>query len=251
MPERHPIVEAHTATALKSQVIPVFSLPDAERDEMWSLYHRFYAGTNRARFDDDLTRKDSLLVLRDDQQRIQGFSTLALGFAEHEGRVIRYVFSGDTIVDRAHWGSQSLAFTWLRYVGDIKRERPELPLFWFLIVKGHRTYRYLPTFARTFWPTWTEPTPVATADLMARLARERFGAAYDLASGVIRYPESHGHLVPEFAEANDREAEREDVRFFLERNPGYRSGDELVCLCELASENLRPLARRIFDGVER
>ena len=248
MPERHPIVEAHTATALKSQVIPVFSLPDAERDEMWSLYHRFYAGTNRARFDDDLTRKDSLLVLRDDQQRIQGFSTLALGFAEHEGRVIRYVFSGDTIVDRAHWGSQSLAFTWLRYVGDIKRERPELPLFWFLIVKGHRTFRYLPAFAREFWPHWDHGTPAPIAALMSKLARARFAEAYDDASGVVRYPESHGHLAEPFAEANEREAEREDVSFFLRRNSGYRNGDELVCLCELSAENLRPLARRLFDG---
>ncbi len=242
---------AHPPIALTSQVVPVHSLGRSERDEMWALYHRFYAGTNRALFEDDLRAKDSLLVMRDDERRIQGFSTLAVGFAEHEGRVIRYVYSGDTIVDRAHWGSQSLAFTWLRYVGEIKRERPELPLFWFLIVKGHRTYRYLPTFARTFWPTWTGPTPTATADLMARLARERFGTAYDLGSGVIRHSKSHGHLVPEFAEASDREAGRDDVRFFLAKNPGYRSGDELVCLCELASANLRPLARRIFDGATR
>lgn len=248
MHARTPTAAAHSPIALTSQVVPVHSLPDVERDEMWALYQRFYAGTNRALFDGDLQAKDSLLLLRDPERCLQGFSTLAVGFAEHEGRVIRYVFSGDTIVDRAHWGSQSLAFTWLRYVGDIKRERPELPLYWFLIVKGHRTYRYLPTFARTFWPTWTAPTPPATADLMARLARERFGAAYDLVSGVVRYPESRGHLVPELAEANDREAEREDVRFFLAKNPGYRSGDELVCLCELDSANLRPLARRIFDG---
>jgi len=37
-----------------------------------------------------------------------------------------------------------------------------------------------------------------------------------------------------------------EVAFFLARNPGYARGDELVCLCELAAEKLRPLARRIF-----
>jgi hypothetical protein len=85
---------------------------------------------------------------------------------------------------------------------------------------------------------------------MNKLARERFGEAFDDASGVVRFPESRGHLAEPFAEANEREAEREDVSFFLRRNSGYRNGDELVCLCELSLENLRPLARRLFAGGE-
>jgi hypothetical protein len=83
---------------------------------------------------------------------------------------------------------------------------------------------------------------------MNQLARERFGDAFDDAQGVIRYSDSHGHLAEPFAEANEREASREDVSFFLRRNSGYRRGDELVCLCELSAENLRPLARRLFES---
>ncbi len=171
-----------------------------------------------------------------------------MGLTQLDGRTIRYVFSGDTIIERAYWGSQALAFSWLRYVGELKREQPEMPLFWFLIVKGHRTFRYLPTFAREFYPHWEHGTPDSIAALMRKLAEERFGDAFDAASGLIRYPESHGHLAEDLAEANEREAAREDVSFFLRRNPGYRNGHELVCLCELSKENLRPLARRVFDG---
>lgn len=237
-----------TANALTSRVIPVTDVSSEDRAEMWNLYRRFYSGTQRELFDADLARKDSLLLLRDEAQRIQGFSTIAVGLTELDGKPIRYVFSGDTIVERAHWGSQALAFSWLRYVGGLKRERPELPLFWFLIVKGHRTFRYLPAFAREFYPHWQHNTPAHVAALMNQLARERFGAAFDDASGVIRYPESRGHLAEPFAEANEREAEREDVSFFLKRNAGYRRGDELVCLCELSTDNLRPLARRLFES---
>ena len=237
-----------TPNALTSRIIPVNDASSRDRDEMWHLYRRFYAGTRRELFDSDLAQKDSLLLLRDAEQRIQGFSTIAIGVTEHEGKPIRYVFSGDTIVDRAHWGSQALAFSWLRFVGELKRERPELPLYWFLIVKGHRTFRYLPAFAREFWPHWERGTPAPVAALMSKLARARFADAYDDTRGVVRYPQSHGHLAEPFAEANDREAGREDVSFFLRRNSGYREGDELVCLCELSAENLRPLARRLFDG---
>lgn len=236
------------APALTSSVIPVGDVSSGDREAMWDLYRRFYAGTHRALFDADLAQKDSLLLLRDGAQRIQGFSTIAVSETEHEGRTIRYVFSGDTIVDREYWGSQALAFSWLRYVGGLKCEQPEVPLYWFLIVKGHRTYRYLPAFAREFYPHWERATPAPIAALMTTLARERFGSAYDEASGVIRYPESHGHLAAPFAEATEREASREDVAFFLKRNAGYRKGDELVCLCELSSENMRPLSRRLFES---
>jgi hypothetical protein len=215
---------------------------------MWDLYRRFYSGTQHALFDSDLAAKDSLLLLRDAQHRIQGFSTIAIGVTQLHGRDIRYVFSGDTIVERACWGSQALAFSWLRYVGELKRAEPGLPLFWFLIVKGHRTFRYLPTFAREFYPHWDRGTPDFVDALMRQLAHERFGDAFDADHGLVRYPESHGHLAEDYAEANEREAAREDVSFFLRRNPGYRGGDELVCLCELSAENLRPLARRVFQG---
>jgi hypothetical protein len=237
-----------TANPLASTIVPVRDVCSSDREEMWNLYHRFYAGTHRGLFERDLEQKDSLLLLRDASARIQGFSTIAIGETVHEGEALRYVFSGDTIVERAHWGSQALAFTWLRYVGELKRERPALPLFWFLIVKGHRTFRYLPAFAREFYPHWERGTPARMATLMSKLARERFGEAFDDEQGVVRYSESHGHLAEELAEANEREAGRADVSFFLRRNSGYRRGDELVCLCELKADNLRPLARRLFAG---
>jgi hypothetical protein len=237
-----------TANALTSHIVPVSAVSSSDREEMWNLYRRFYSGTRRELFEADLAAKDSLLLLHDAAQRIQGFSTLAVGITDSETGPVRFVFSGDTIIERAYWGTQALAFTWLRYVGELKRERPDLPLFWFLIVKGHRTFRYLPAFAREFYPHWAHGTPAHISALMSKLARERFGAAFDDVNGVIRYPESHGHLAEPFAEANEREAEREDVSFFLRRNSGYRQGDELVCLCELSAENLRPLARRLFAG---
>ena len=236
------------ANALTSEIVPVSAVSCAAREEMWNLYRRFYSGSHRELFERDFAQKDSLLVLRDADGRIQGFSTIAVGIIEFEGQPVRYVFSGDTIIERAHWGTQALAFTWLRYVGELKRERPELPLFWFLIVKGHRTFRYLPAFAREFYPHWQRGTPARMSALMRQLARERFGNAFDDEAGVVRYPDSHGHLAEPFAEASEREVAREDVSFFLRRNAGYRNGDELVCLCELTADNLRPLARRLFAG---
>ena len=82
---------------------------------------------------------------------------------------------------------------------------------------------------------------------MSTLARGRFADAYDAARGVVSFARSRGHLKPEWATIEQTEAARPDVAFFLRSNPGYISGEELVCLTELASDNLRPLARRVFE----
>jgi hypothetical protein len=82
---------------------------------------------------------------------------------------------------------------------------------------------------------------------MDALARGRFGDAYDRARGVVSFPQSRGHLKPRWAEIDTSETARPDVALFLHKNPGYVRGDELVCMTELASDNLRPLARRVFE----
>jgi hypothetical protein len=54
-----------------------------------------------------------------------GFTTLRVFSANHNGIPIRIVYSGDTIVDRQHWGQQELAFAWIARIGEIKAQAPE------------------------------------------------------------------------------------------------------------------------------
>jgi len=214
--------------------------------EMYALYHRYYDSTTPQLFESDLKDKDFVVVLKDDASSVVGFSSLALLSAEIEGKRIRAIYSGDTIIDRAHWGTQALAFTWIRFAGVVKAEVPDCPLYWFLIVKGHRTYRYLSAFSIEFYPRWEVPTPAWAQAIMAGLARRRFHDAYDARRGVLSFPQSRGHLRSEWAAVEPEEALRPDVAFFLSSNPGFVRGDELVCLTELSSANLRPLASRGF-----
>jgi hypothetical protein len=229
---------------------PVDDLLAEERESMWNLYSRFYSGTSQDQFFADLEAKHSVLQLRDSQGSLQGFTTVVWWDRDFEGAPVRVLFSGDTIIDVANWGSQALAFNWLRFAGRLKQSAPDTPLYWFLIVKGHRTFRYLPTFARTFIPHWNAAEPPALRRLLTTLARERFEEDYDAVAGVIRFQRSRGHLAPGIAQPSARELMRPDVRFFLERNPGYAAGHELACLCELSAANLKPLARRVFQGAE-
>src|SRR3546814_14178203 len=99
------------------------------------------------------------------------------------------MYSGDTIVHQDHWGQQALAFTWIDFSGALKSAAPEFPLYWFLLVKGHRTYRYLRAFYRVFHPAPLRETPPEIKMLMDHLARGKFGAFYDWQTGVVRSEE--------------------------------------------------------------
>lgn len=235
---------------LFAQTRPVASLADGIKADMYALYRQYYDATCEQRFFQDLADKDAVFLLHDQAGGLQGFSTLAVLDLRYRGQPLRALFSGDTIVAHAHWGQMALPFAWIRYAGDTWARSPSTPLYWFLIVKGHRTYRYLSAFSRQFYPHWREPTPRDTRALMRFLAVRRFGEHFDPVRGVLHFPASRGHLKSEWASVTPGERQREDVAFFLSANPGYVHGDELVCLTRLCPENLRPLARRLFTGTK-
>jgi hypothetical protein len=235
-----------SGTELTSEIIPAERARADLIDAMYALYREHYAAVTLERFADDLADKAHVLIVRDAGGEMRGFSTLAVTKADCRGTPLRAIFSGDTIMHRDYWGHQSLAFAWIRFAGSVKAQAPGLPLYWFLITKGHRTYRYLSAFSVDFYPRWDRPTPDPELEIMRMLAKQRFGRAFDEARGVIHYPVSRGHLRAELASVGELERRRDDVRFFLERNPDYAQGDELVCLTELSAENLKPIARRLF-----
>ena len=240
--------ERERASSLVAEVVAVADLGGRRRDALWALFARYYDRVDRARFERDLDAKDEVIVVTDPAGEIVGFSTLVVETMAIDGRPISLVFSGDTVVDRAHWGSQTFAFAWIRRLGAIAAASP-LPAYWLLIVKGHRTYRYLPAFAVDFVPDWRGGDDPALVRLRDAVAIRRFGDAYDPATGLLRAAPGDGRLAPRWAEVTPREAARPDVRFFLERNPGHAEGDELVCLCPIDPANMRPLTRRLFlDG---
>ena len=225
--------------------VNVSALDEAARVEMAALYLRNYDGTSQAHFLCDLAKKDEALLVYAGRQLV-GFTTLKIFDRSWRGETIRVVYSGDTVVDRAHWGQQALAFDWISRMGALKRERPDLPLYWFLLVKGHRTYRYLPLFAKSFHPHWgverTDLKPLADA-----LASEMFSDDYNPSTGVVEFDQSRGHLKSDIALPSPSDLDRQEVSFFLQRNPGYQRGHELVCLCEMELHNMRPLTLKLFQ----
>ena len=239
---------------LEARVRPVQTLDERQTLEMFRLYDTHYAASSFELFRRDLAAKSHVIDLRAGGI-LRGFSTAEVLAFELEGVGSQAIFSGDTIVDPEFWGEQALVQAFCRYAGDIKACQPGRPLYWFLISKGYRTYRYLSLFAKDYYPHHAQPTPRAVQERLEHLARLKFGDAFDSATGLIRFPTSMGHLRAPLTCVRSHLLEHPAVAFFLERNPRYHAGEELACLTELSAANLRSFAKRAFaeglHGIER
>ncbi|HEY9765983.1 MAG TPA: hypothetical protein V6C82_06440, partial [Chroococcales cyanobacterium] len=176
---------------------------------------------------------------------IYGFSTLCLMEEEVENISVRAFFSGDTIIDRAHWGSMALEKTWSRFAFSSVMRHPEYAWYWFLISKGYRTYRYLPVYLKHYYPCPEEGLPAFEKAVLDRLATRRFGEYYDPESGLIRYPTDY-RLRPGVGDITEKELKDERIAFFQQKNPGWANGDELACLASLSLGNLKRTGQRVL-----
>lgn len=218
----------------------VTTLSHSKKQQMAALYFDYYDGSDQARFYQDLAVKDEVLFLEYDQQLV-GFSTLQ--FYTFQQKTI--VYSGDTIVNPAHWQQQSLHSAWISRMGLLKQANPTQPLYWLLLVKGYRSYKYLVVFAKTFYPDWRKQQPTLKA-LTDQLAMAKFAALYNAKTGVVECPSEYGYLKTPLAQLAPHEQQKASAQFFINKNPYYYQGHELVCLCELSETNLHDRLKPLF-----
>jgi hypothetical protein len=203
---------------------------------MFALLAGHFDGVERATFRADLDAKSSVILLEDDAGVLRGFSTLLICEPVSLGGWARVVYSGDTIVAREWWGSPALARSWIHAVrrlvpGDGR------PLHWLLLTSGFRTYRFLPVFFKSFHPRHDAVTPPGDQARLDAIAQELFGWRYDPGRGVVQLDRPQV-LAGDLVDVPAGRAADPHVRFFLERNPGFVRGDELVCLTRIADDNL-------------
>lgn len=219
---------------LRATTLRVASVTADDRQQMYALFERYYADVDQARFERDLRNKDDVILLRDRDDAIRGFSTLKQLSVEVGGRQHRGVYSGDTVVDHTAWGQGELGRAFLKYLLWVRLSHPLRELWWFLISKGYKTYLLMANNFPEHWPRHEALTPAEPAQLRSAFARLAFGDDYDEAAGVVRFSTPSGRLRDGVANIDpDLLASNPRVKFFEASNPGWARGDELVCVARM------------------
>jgi hypothetical protein len=235
---------------LTGRVRTVDDITRPEREAMYALMAEHYANVTPERFAADLAEKQWVLEVHDASGDLRGFSTQMLLSVKLDGRRTRALFSGDTIVHRDDWGQTALTQQWGRFALSLMDQFCGDPLYWFLISKGYKTYRFLPVFFHEFYPRYDRPTPARIQTLVANLAYGKFGDAFDGVE-IIKAEPDGCRLLPGVAELAPGRLQDPHVRFFQDRNPQHEQGDELCCLAPLTPENFTAAANRVIRAGER
>jgi hypothetical protein len=231
----------------KGLLLPVKAVTDRQREEMFALMDRHYENVTWPAFNADLEGKQWVILLLDPQtEAVSGFSTQVLLRATVADRPVHALFSGDTVVGRDHRGDSVLAHVWGRLALSLSDELGGAELYWFLISKGYKTYRFLPLFFHEFYPRQDVATPVRVREVIDALAQERFGADYDASGGVVRGGPLKDRLRPGVADLTAERLRDLHVAFFAQANPKHAAGDELCCLAPISRANFTAAAYRVI-----
>lgn len=221
--------------AIRAETVSATRVTSSQRDTMFDLMSQYYDCMSRERFEEDLDAKDDVILLLDDESGdVKGFSTLKTIETEVDGRTIRALFSGDTVVDKAYWGQRVLGKAFLKYLFIQKAKHPFSSFYWMLISKGYKTYLLLANNFNEHYPRYEEETPPASQRVLDKVSLELFGDCYDAKTGVIVFKESLGKLREGIADVPcDAALLNPRIQFFAERNPRWAEGAELACLAKM------------------
>lgn len=228
---------------MTGKMIPLAQLSPSDIPAMYALMQASYEQTDEAVFRRDLAGKDYILLLHEGEQLV-GFTTQKLLTVEVGGKAVHGMFSGDTIIDPAHWGEAELFRVWSQFWFPYAEQYDEF--WWFLICKGYKTYRILPTFWAQFYPTFRFPTPGREQAIMDAYASALYPDEYDKTSGVIRYSHEKDRLREGLADIDEHRLKNKDIAYFAERNPWHVHGDDLVCLAQISRGAMKPRSPRIL-----
>ena len=230
---------------MKGDIVSRSELSIEAQADMYALFASQFSGVSAAEFLRDLDDKNWVLLLRRDDGALAGFSSMHVYKTAVGGREMTIVYSGDTVVDVSTWGDSALSYYWMGAIDFLQRHYETDRIYWFLLVSGYRTYRFLPVYSDFFYPRYDEPTPPEVQEIMDTLARERFGERYDAESGIVKV-RAPATLKGELSGIPEHRLSDPHIAFFAARNPGHEQGDELVCFSVLAEDKLTRLGKRMW-----
>ncbi len=227
---------------------PVGDLTHTEKATMFGLLSLEFLGMRREDFIRDLQEKDIVALLRRESHdgEIVGFSTLMLLDLPIANRKVKAVFSGDTTVLPEFRTSGGIGIEIGRYFMKALEIFSQHEIYYILISKGWRTYKVLPFFFKNYAPKFDMPTSPQDKAVMDAFGSVKYPGDYDPELGLIMFSKETQRLIPGSIDAVPPHDPDKHTKFYLQKNPTYLSGTELVCVGRVEIENFAPPLTRLL-----
>lgn len=219
---------------IKAKLVPIRETTDADKAKMYQIFIKYYDNVTLKTFLKDFNKKDYVCMMRNRDNDIVGFSTMATIKVSYKGSTHLAIFSGDTIVEKKYWGSTALHLGFLSYLYLQRLRHPFSPIYWFLISKGYKTYLLMANNWKDYYPRYDKKPNPQIKDVMKLFCNSLFPGVYNDKTGLLIFGNDYQRLKENVAEI-DEEMKRKypKIAYFEEINPTWRDGTELPCLVEI------------------
>jgi hypothetical protein len=218
---------------LKGTAVRVRNLTEQQKRQMFTLMNKYYEAVEWPIFTRDLEEKSKAILLRTEDGKIRGFSTLRRIEVSLRGQFYGGMFSGDTVVEREFWGTRVLGRVFLRELFFEKLKAPWKPLYWLLMSKGYKTYLLMANNFRTHFPRFEKDTPDNFLKLQRAFYTELYPHNFDERTGLIHFDRGSMRLKSAIAPISEDLLAISRIEFFERRNPDWAQGTELACMAEM------------------
>ena len=225
-------------------------------ESMFLLMKKYYENMKKDKFLADLYDKNDIFLIFENEE-LKGFSTIKKmelnieNNKDSEKKRIAGCLSGDTIIEKGFsWGIE-FQKEWIKYclLESEKNIKNGVKTYWFLISKGIKTYMYLPTYFKNFCPKVDYVESEIEKKIKDIYAKKIYGSRYCTENGIVKNDGTNDFLRENVVVLSEKQLKNKNIQFFLEKNPDYKKGDELVCLAEISFENLTNLGKRVLKEV--
>lgn len=212
------------------QFRPIADISVADCLSMYNLFIQYYDNTPLDVFVRDMSRKTGVFVIsRVKDDKLVGFSTITNFEVDSNGKRVRCLFSGDTVVDRAYWGTSALRITTFLYVIRQKILHPFTPLYWYLISMGYRTYMVMANNFPNYYPCVDGDKP-ELRDIAVQASEHLFPGMLDRDRMMIHFGDDACKLKGDVTPITPADRQHPKIAFFEKRNPRWMHGDEMPCV---------------------
>ncbi|MCC1497625.1 hypothetical protein [Alcanivorax sp. 1008] len=216
---------------ITARYCPINRISPADVLKMYGIFQNYYENSDLDTFVSDMSRKTGVFMLRRrSDQKIVGFSTVATMDMQVDGKRIKGVFSGDTIIEREYWGTRALPLAFFLYLVRTILRHPMTPVFWLLISKGYKTYLLMANNLFRFYPH-PQNRYQEYQSLIPQYCEQLFPGYYDADRGVLDFGDSYQRLKDDVAPITDQVRQASAAAAYFETcNPEWHRGTELPCV---------------------
>lgn len=198
--------------------------------DMFKVFCRYYENTSLEQFVADLGRKSGAFIIRRKvDNAIVGFSTMGIYHMEVDGKKIRGIFSGDTILEKEYWGNRAMNAAFVKRLLWEAIKDPFTPQYWFLISKGYKTFLLLTRNFPDYYPH-PEHENEHMKHIVQAYCDKLFPGYLNKDAMVLDFGDGYNCLKNNVTPISKEQREEADIAFFEQRNPDWERGTELPCV---------------------